>query len=178
MEEEKKRKAEEARKSEEEKKRKAEQARKAEEEKKRKAEEARKAEEEKKRKAEQARKAEEEKKRKAEAEKKLKAEQAQRARDKNTIAALVSAMSERTSSYFNLTGLPQGLDCKMEVRLSPGGEVLGVVITRSSGNDLFDRRAELAVKKAAPFPVPDDPRDFERIGLGTINFTFDPSRSN
>ncbi|MGV0005699.1 MAG: cell envelope integrity protein TolA [Candidatus Porifericomitaceae bacterium WSBS_2022_MAG_OTU9] len=184
-EEQKKLKAETERKAEEQKKLKAETERKAEEQKKLKAEAERKAEEQKKLKAEAARKAEEEKRqkedaaRKAEEQQRQKEEEArksklQQARDQRLLAALVEEIKNRTTSNFNLTGLPEGLSCKLEISLSPSGEVLGVIVKGSSGNELFDRRAELAVKKASPLPVPDDPRDFARLGFGKNSFIFEP----
>jgi colicin import membrane protein len=54
----------------------------------------------------------------------------------------------------------------------PGGEVADVRIVQSSGNEIFDRQAEAAVKKASPLPVPADPRLFEKVR--EINFIFAP----
>ena len=45
---------------------------------------------------------------------------------------------------------------------------------KSSGNDIFDRRAQNAVQKASPLPVPDDIATFERLDLRDITFTFIP----
>lgn len=42
------------------------------------------------------------------------------------------------------------------VRLAPGGDVLEVRISKSSGNDVLDRSARTAVLKASPLPVPDN----------------------
>jgi len=47
---------------------------------------------------------------------------------------------------------------------------------KSSGNTTFDRQAELAVRKASPLPVPDDPRLFQQ--MKDIQFEFDPSGLN
>ncbi len=184
-EEQKKLKAETERKAEEQKKLKAETERKAEEQKKLKAEAERKVEEQKKLKAEAERKAEEQKRQKEEATRKAEEQQRQKeeearksklqqARDQRMLAALGEEIKNRTTPHFNLTGLPEGLSCKLEISLSPSGEVLGVTVKGSSGNELFDRRAELAVKKASPLPVPRDPRDFGRLELGKISFTFEP----
>lgn len=54
---------------------------------------------------------------------------------------------------FSLTGL----SCIVLVDLLPTGEVIRVSITRSSGNLVFDRSAEVAVYKASPIPMPSDP---------------------
>ncbi|MCW8950753.1 MAG: cell envelope integrity protein TolA, partial [Sedimenticola sp.] len=70
-------------------------------------------------------------------------------------------------------GISDGLKCTLRVRLAPGGTVLAVSVTNSSGNGAFDRSATAAVYKAEPLPVPtgtlfDQFRD--------INFEFDPNR--
>ena len=54
----------------------------------------------------------------------------------------------------------------------PGGEVVEARITRSSGNSVFDRRAETAMSKASPLPVPDNPRIFAK--MREINLVFAP----
>jgi colicin import membrane protein len=55
-----------------------------------------------------------------------------------------------------------GMQTKLMVELVPTGDVVGVTIIESSGNAAFDRSAELAVRKAAKFDVPKEPREFER----------------
>lgn len=54
---------------------------------------------------------------------------------------------------------------RLQVDLTPSGDLLGVQILDSSGNDAFDRSTEAAVRKAARslgrFPVPPDRRLFE-----------------
>lgn len=47
------------------------------------------------------------------------------------------------------------------IRLAPGGAVLDVQITRSSGDPALDNSARAAVFKASPLPVPSDPKAFE-----------------
>lgn len=76
------------------------------------------------------------------------------------------------SQEFNTTGLPPGLSCLLRIRTIPGGDVVDVRIARSSGNALFDNRAEVATKKASPLPVPDDSRVFET--MREINLEFAP----
>jgi colicin import membrane protein len=49
-----------------------------------------------------------------------------------------------------------GVYCQLLVHLAPGGEVLSVELTRSSGNMVLDRSAKTAVLKASPLPVPED----------------------
>ena len=54
---------------------------------------------------------------------------------------------------------------RLQVDLTPSGDLLGIQVKDSSGNDAFDRSAEAAVRKAARtlgrFPVPPDRRLFE-----------------
>ncbi len=46
-----------------------------------------------------------------------------------------------------------GLECVIEVRLLPDGSVATAQISKSSGNDAFDRSAITAVYKSSPMPV-------------------------
>jgi len=65
-----------------------------------------------------------------------------------------------------------GFTCKIAVRLLPTGEVLEAAVVQSSGNVEFDRSTELAVRKASPLPMPNDPdiaREFHQF-----TFTFKP----
>ena len=157
-----------------------EKQRKLEEEKKKKAEEEkRKAEEEKKRLEEERKKQEEEKKKQA-AEKALQeqlaAEQAeeQRQQDLTLQQQIARDIYNKVTRNFNRTGLPEGLSCALRVKLLPGGEVIDVSVSNTSGNDIFDRRALTAVQKASPLPVPQDTETFERLNLRDITFTFKP----
>lgn len=54
------------------------------------------------------------------------------------------------------------MQAELRIGLVPTGEVVSVDIIDSSGNPAFDRSAETAVRRAAPFEVPDDPGLFER----------------
>jgi colicin import membrane protein len=148
---------------------------KLEEEERRKAEEERKRKEEaeKKRKAEEERKSEEEEKRLQD---ELAAEEheAQQQADMQLINKIAVEISEKVSNYFNKIGLPENLKCTLRVKLLPSGEVIDASIEKSSGNDIFDRRAQNAVQKASPLPVPDDIATFERLNLRDIPFTFIP----
>lgn len=145
-------------------------------------EQQRKAEAEKKRVEAARRKAEAERKRQAEAERKRKAEQAaqaQRAKeqaqqDQKLLGEVVSRTRNKVTSNFNKTGLPPGLECVLTVQTVPGGSVVSVTLQKSSGNDIFDRRAVTAVEKASPLPLPADPAVFERLGLRKFKFTFNP----
>lgn len=153
-----------------------EQKRRIEEEKK-KAEEA-----EKKRREDERKRAEEEQKRKQQEEvlkRQLAEEQRQRemqqaAQDQQMLQNIAANIYRRVVSNFNKSGLPAGLECELTVRTIPGGEVINVSISRSSGNDIFDRRAVAAVEKASPLPMPEDTATFDRLKLRQISFRFRP----
>lgn len=108
--------------------------------------------------------------------KELASEQAaeQRSRDQQLLNKIISDIYERVTSNFNKTGLPKGLSCTLRVRLIPGGDVIEVFIEKSSGNDIFDRRAITAVKKSSPFPVPSDIEIFDRLKLRDNTLPFKP----
>lgn len=67
------------------------------------------------------------------------------------------------------------LKSTVRVRLIPGGDVVLVETTKSSGDKLFDRSVEIAVHKAAPLPLPSEPGMFERFR--DITFLFDPNET-
>jgi len=168
----------------------AEKQRKAEAERKQKAEaeKQRKAEEERKQKAaaEKQRKAEAERKRKAEAEAEAArqreaeqalqaqlAEEAAQARAQSALSEFIPYIQERVqNNWLRPIGSPPGLSCVIQVKLIPGGEVVGTRVVRSSGNALFDESVERAVKKASPLPLPADAALFKYFR--EINFNFVP----
>ncbi len=43
---------------------------------------------------------------------------------------------------------------QVRIRILPGGEVLEIAVTRSSGNKLYDTAIERAIRSASPLPVP------------------------
>ncbi|MFT5133937.1 MAG: colicin import membrane protein [Gammaproteobacteria bacterium] len=126
-------------------------------------------------------KKEQELKRKQEQEKRLQEEMAeeqrqqeaaQLSRDQQLLHNIVGSIKRSIVSNFNTSGLPTGLECVLSVRLVPGGEVVSVTIRKSSGNDIFDRRALVAVQKASPLPIPEDVATFERLKLRQLAFPF------
>lgn len=139
--------------------------------------EKKKLEEQKKKAAEEKKKAEEEKRRKekedalqAELESELAAEQEQR--DLTLIEKYVRAISGEIRDQFNTQALPEGLSCTIQIRMVEGGNVVEATVVKSSGNELFDRRARTAVYAASPLPVPDEARLFEK--MQTIKIIFKP----
>lgn len=53
------------------------------------------------------------------------------------------------------------LYCELMIRIAPGGMVLDVQVTKSSGDLSLDSSARAAVLKSSPLPVPNDPAAFE-----------------
>ncbi len=75
-------------------------------------------------------------------------------------------------NWLRPAGARAGLTCTVRVRIIPGGDVLDVRITKSSGNAVFDRSVETAVLKASPLPLPADRALFDRFRV--LEFIFDP----
>ena len=98
---------------------------------------------------------------------------AQDRQDLNVINSYVGRIADAIEREFNTAGLPAGLSCVFQIRMIPGGDVVEVKIDKSSGNTLFDSRAEIAVKRASPLPVPDNPRIFDKMRV--IRLTFAPN---
>jgi colicin import membrane protein len=59
----------------------------------------------------------------------------------------------------NIQANPEAL---FEVNQLPTGEVLDVILKRSSGNQGLDSAIERAIRKSSPLPKPDDPSLFQR----------------
>lgn len=158
-------------------KREAEEAERRAEKERRQAEEKRQAEAERKRREQQAREAERKRIEQAlqdelAAEEAASAAAAREAADVSEINRYVAAIASKVRQSFTILPGTDGLSCTLRITLIPGGEVSRVEIVKSSGNALFDRQAETAVRKAAPLPVPAEPRLFQK--MRSISFVFDP----
>lgn len=128
----------------------------------------RKEQEERKKREAVARKAEQEKRKRAEAEKKRReaelqarlAEEREReiARRVDTLLGrYIPIIRQKVSRNWNKPpNTPQGIEAKVQVRLTATGEVVSVRLVQSSGNSVFDRSVENAVHKASPLPIPQE----------------------
>ena len=159
---------------EEEKKRKAEEAKKLKAEKESKA-----AEEKKRQELERQRLAEEKRRKKEEADRLLQESLAaeEREREERRISGMVNQhmgmIRQRIKRYWSEpSNATKGMQCTLRVSLLPGGDVKQVVIVKSSGNAIFDRSAESAVFKAAPWPQPTEPK--AAAVLRDFTFVFKP----
>lgn len=83
------------------------------------------------------------------------------------MARIVAAWSRPPSAR-------NGMSCDLRLTLVPTGELVSVTLVRSSGNAAFDRSADLAVRRAAPFRVPEDPAVFDAY-FRTVTVTFSPN---
>ena len=53
-------------------------------------------------------------------------------------------------------------EAEFKITQLPSGEVIGVRVSKSSGNRALDEAIERAIKKSDPLPLPDDPKLFQR----------------
>ena len=126
--------------------------------------------EKKKKEAEQKRKEEEEKLKEKALQEELEAEQLQY--DQSEISKFTDLIINAIESKFNKINLKEGLSCKILIRMIEGGTVIESNIVESSGDATFDQRAEKAVRRASPLPVPTESRLFNKMRM--IRITFEP----
>jgi len=99
----------------------------------------------------------------------------ERARAQSALAEFIPYIQDKIQrNWLRPPGSPAGLSCLVKVRLIPGGDVASVSVIRSSGDSVFDRSVEQAVRKASPLPLPQDAKLFTHFR--EINFNFDPGR--
>ena len=97
----------------------------------------------------------------------------QQARNARLIDEYVSAIKGKVQrNWLQYAGKQKGKSCVVRVKLMPGGAVLTVQITRSSGDKAFDQSVEQAVFRAAPLPVPTDADLFNTFR--DVSFIFSP----
>lgn len=73
-------------------------------------------------------------------------------------ALIVQAISE---NWIVPTQANKKLYSELMIRIAPGGMVLDVQITKSSGDKALDSSARAAVMKSSPLPVPKNANEFE-----------------
>ncbi|HEX4045838.1 MAG TPA: cell envelope integrity protein TolA [Gammaproteobacteria bacterium] len=73
-------------------------------------------------------------------------------------ALILQAISEQ---WLVPTQANKKLYCELMIRLAPGGMVLDVQVTKTSGDPALDSSARAAVLKASPLPVPKEGSAFE-----------------
>ncbi len=79
-------------------------------------------------------------------------------------------------SIYLQWNIPEGTNkgdfCRFLIDIGPGGVVLDVKLTASSGNQVLERSAQAAILKAAPLPIPEDIKLFDEVKA--VDFTFRP----
>jgi colicin import membrane protein len=75
-------------------------------------------------------------------------------------ALVLQAISQQ---WLVPAGVDKSLSSELLIRVAPGGAVLDVQVTKSSGVVALDRSARDAVFKASPLPVPTDVDAFEQF---------------
>jgi colicin import membrane protein len=152
----------------------AERKRQEEEERRRREEEERKRQEEEERRKREAEEALQQQLAAEEAERRAAAAAAQSEQDQRDANRFIGIIQRQIESNFNIQGLPSGLSASLAIRLAPNGDVIDVTISRSSGNNLFDQRALIAVQRSSPLRVPEDTDQFERLGFRQFTLRFEP----
>ena len=67
-----------------------------------------------------------------------------------------------TRNFIRPASAPEDLNCVVDVKQIPGGQVVNVEIGRCNGDAAVRRAIVAAVNKASPLPPPDNPAVFER----------------
>ena len=99
---------------------------------------------------------------------------AEQGRDKkSTVTSTAAIMQKVTNRWIRPLSSVKGLTCKVRVKLLPSGDVMDVQVIKSSGDAIFDRSAENAVRKASPLPVPTKRALFSQH-FRTFTFNFKP----
>jgi colicin import membrane protein len=81
-------------------------------------------------------------------------EEAASARQK-AIAGFVNQIKAKIRGRANVPDTVSGKpSVQVHIRILPGGEVLDIAVTRSSGNRVYDTAIERAIRSASPLPVP------------------------
>ncbi len=89
----------------------------------------------------------------------------------NALAAYMFAIRQKVEqNWARPANAEVGLECIVNVRQLPGGEVVGVSIGRCNGDETVKLSIVSAVRKSSPLPTPRDPSDFDR----SLTFIFKP----
>lgn len=113
-------------------------------------------------------------KQQADAAKKVAAEKAKQEHNRQaTITATTAIQRKVNNRWIRPLSSIKGLNCTIRVKLLPSGDVMNASVVRSSGDSIFDRSAENAVRKASPLPVPKDRALFTKK-FRSFTFEFKP----
>jgi len=90
--------------------------------------------------------------------------------DQQQLEYIAQIQSAVENKWIRPADLRKDLKTEVQVSQIPGGEVIRVTVTKSSGNVAFDRSVVNAIWKESPLPPPKDPALFSR----NLQFVFDP----
>ena len=91
-------------------------------------------------------------------------------RDAELIDKYATVIKSKVLESYKILAGQEGLECTLRITLIRDGNVAGVEVIKSSNNASFDRLAEVAVRKVAPFPVPEDERIFNKMRVISLVF--------
>ena len=91
-------------------------------------------------------------------------------RDAELIDKYAAVIKSKVLEGYKILAGQEGLECTLRITLIRDGNVAGVEVIKSSNNASFDRLAEVAVRKVAPFPVPEDERIFNKMRVISLVF--------
>ena len=81
----------------------------------------------------------------------------------SSMAAYMFAIQQRvTRNWVRPPSATPGLECEVNIRQIPGGEVVSVSIGKCNGDTTVRQSIEAAVQKASPLPTPADPTLFDQ----------------
>ena len=99
--------------------------------------------------------------------------QAREAKVRSIVDQAIIVIKQKVNrNWLRPPKIKKGLSCQVLVQLIPGGDVVSVRIIQSSGDPIFDRSVESAVRKASPLPLPKDRTLFDRFR--ELKFIFKP----
>ena len=106
---------------------------------------------------------------KAQAEAKAAAEATEQAR-LSVIDGFKGRIRDKIRGKANVPDTVRGRpEVQVRITILPGGEVLDIVIVKSSGNPVYDTAIERAIRSAQPLPVPSDPELFGQFRSLNLN---------
>lgn len=104
----------------------------------------------------------------------LAAREAQRQKELSIVDEYSVYIREKVTRHWSRPpSARNGMQVELQIFMIPGGDVMEVRVVESSGNDAFDRSAEMAVRTAGRFEVPSDPAVFNAY-FRTLKLLFKP----
>jgi len=110
---------------------------------------------------------------KEDARKKAEQEMQTRLAAESALVSNIGAIQRKVSrNWLQPQSFKPGQTAKIQVKVSPTGDIIDAKIVFGSGDPIFDRSVFNAVMKSSPLPIPQDARYYPHIQ--TFNFLFSP----